>query len=72
MVFLKPRDEGWAELTLRYMVDYKARRRTKTELYRAIYAAIDASDGRVHLAASQLEVVGAPELSVRIAERDGG
>jgi small-conductance mechanosensitive channel len=72
MVFLHARDEGWAELTLRYVVDYKARRRTKTELYRAIYAAIDATDGQVRLAASQLEVVGAPELSVRIAEREGG
>ena len=71
MVFMMPREEGWVEFGLRYVVDYKKRRSTKTALYLALVSAIERTNGRVRLAASQLELVAAPNLSVRILESEG-
>lgn len=49
-------DENWATYTLRYTVDFKKRRTTKDRLYSKILSQIAASEGKVVIAGSSMEV----------------
>lgn len=49
-------DENWITFTLRYIVDFKKRRRTKDEISRKLLEAIRAEGSKVQLGASTLEV----------------
>lgn len=71
MVTIKATD-NWVEFTLRYVVDYKRRRRTKDELFVAILRRLDAAADRVQLASATYEIVGASELNVNLRRADGG
>ena len=51
MVSLIAKD-NWVEFTLRYVVNYKKRRLTKTELYTKILKEVDATNGEVKFASS--------------------
>ena len=62
--------DNWMEFTLRYVVGYRARRRTKDRLFARIIEEIDASAGRVAIASAGVEVVGVPPLELTI--RRGG
>jgi small-conductance mechanosensitive channel len=55
-----------AEYTLRYVVGYKKRRFTKTELFTKILTAIEASNGEVQMAYSSLHLVQVPDLNINI------
>ncbi len=61
-------NENWIELTLRYVVDYKSRRSTKDRLYTRILEAIDATRGRVGIAAATLNIEKLPPLNVRMSD----
>ncbi len=61
--------DNWIELTLRYAVDVKRRRTTQDELFMAILDAVEATEGRVQLASATFEIVAAPSLEVRLADR---
>ncbi len=61
-------NENWIELTLRYVVDYQRRRGTKDKLFTRILQEVDATDGRVGIAAATLNIEKVPSLDVRIAE----
>ncbi|MCB0802458.1 MAG: mechanosensitive ion channel [Flavobacteriales bacterium] len=50
-------DENWITFTLRYVVDYKARRITKDLIFRSILKMIKESNGRIDVAASSSEVL---------------
>lgn len=50
-------NDNWIEFSLRYVVDYKKRRSTKTELYLRILDEISKTNGRIKLSSSTLEVV---------------
>ena len=58
--------DSWAEYTLRYVVGYKKRRFTKTELFTKILTAIEASNGQVKMAYSTISLVEAPDLNINI------
>lgn len=49
-------DENWVTFTVRYVVDFKARRTTKDKLFTGILEQIDQSEGKVVLASSSLDV----------------
>ncbi|MGJ8743565.1 mechanosensitive ion channel family protein [Polaribacter sp.] len=49
-------DENWITFTLRYVVDYKSRRGTKSVLYDKILSAINASEGRIEVASAAIEI----------------
>lgn len=49
-------DENWITYTLRYIVDYKKRRSTKNLIFTAILDALPATEGKVVIACSTLEV----------------
>ncbi len=59
-------NDNWAEYTLRYVVDYKKRRFTKTELFTKILTRIEATKGDVKMASATFELVQAPDLNINI------
>ena len=67
MVFLIAND-NWVEYTLRYIVNYKKRRITKTELFTQILKEIEATDGQIKFASATFHLVEAPEFKVKITE----
>ena len=65
MVFVIAND-NWVEFTLRYVVSYKKRRVTKTELFSKILKEIEATNGEIKFASATFQLVEAPELKVNI------
>ncbi|MEZ5288227.1 MAG: mechanosensitive ion channel [Vicinamibacterales bacterium] len=61
-------NENWVELTLRYAVGYKARRSTKDRLFTRILEEVDATDGRVGIAAAALNIEKLAPLDVRLPD----
>ncbi len=62
-------NDNWVELTLRYVVDHRARRVTKDLLFRSIVRDIEASEGRVGLASMTVHLVETPTFKVSLEER---
>jgi len=62
-------NDNWVEFTLRYIVNYKRRRLTKTELFTRILKVIEASKGEIKLASATFHLVEAPEFKVNIKNR---
>ncbi|MBK0378423.1 mechanosensitive ion channel family protein [Mucilaginibacter segetis] len=58
--------DSCVDFTLRYVVNYKKRRFTKTALFTQILKAVDNSDGKVRFASATFELVSAPELQVNL------
>ncbi|MEZ4898615.1 MAG: mechanosensitive ion channel [Saprospiraceae bacterium] len=56
--------DNWIQFTLRYVVDYKRRKGTKTNLFLAIHRHVHATNGRVQLGSATYEIVGMPDLSI--------
>jgi small-conductance mechanosensitive channel len=61
--------DNWIEFTLRYVVDYKKRRFTKSALFIKINEAINATGGKVSLASATFELVGLPEVQLEIKKQ---
>ncbi len=53
-------DSNWIEFTLRYVVDYKARRSTKDKLFSSILAGFEDSKGRVQIASASYQITELP------------
>jgi small-conductance mechanosensitive channel len=53
-------DENWITFTLRYVVDYKSRRGTKSILFDKILSAINDSKGRIEVASAAIEITAFP------------
>jgi small-conductance mechanosensitive channel len=58
-------NDNWVEYTLRYVVNYKKRRTTKTELFSNILKAIEATNGEVKFASTTIQLVEPPEIKVK-------
>lgn len=59
-------NDNWVEFTLRYVVDYKKRGTTKHLLFSEIYNAVQNSGGKVSFASATFDIVGMPELKVKL------
>lgn len=59
-------NDNWAEYTLRYVVGYKRRRVTKTELFTKILTEIEATNGAVKMASATFQLVQAPDFTVNV------
>lgn len=59
-------NDNWAEYTLRYVVDYKRRRATKTILFSKILTKIEATNSEVKMASATFQLVQAPDFNVNI------
>lgn len=62
-------NDNWVEFTLRYVVSYKKRRVTKTELFSKILTAIEATNGEIKFASATLDIVGVPEIKVSMKQQ---
>ena len=61
-------NDNWIEYTVRYVVDYKARRTIKDQLFTRILTEIDATGGRVGMASATFHLVEAPTLQVQLKQ----
>ncbi|MCW5520563.1 mechanosensitive ion channel [Aureitalea sp. L0-47] len=61
--------DNWIEFTLRYVVDYKKRRLTKSALFKQINEGLQATEGKVSLASATFELVGLPEVQLDIKKQ---
>jgi small-conductance mechanosensitive channel len=59
-------NDNWAEYTLRYVVGYKRRRFTKSELFTKILTEIEKTNGAVKMASATLHLVEAPDFNINI------
>ncbi len=59
-------NDNWVEFTLRYVVSYKKRRATKTELFTKILKQIEATNGEIKFASATFQLVEAPEIKVSL------
>ena len=53
-------NENWLEFTLRYIVDYKARRATKDRIFTRILEELEKTQGRVTIASTSMDISLAP------------
>ena len=58
--------DNWIELNLRYITDYKLRRATKHRLFQHIEKSISASNGKVTLASTTLQLLKIPVVDVHL------
>ena len=58
-------DANWIEFTLRYVVDYRSRRSTKSKLFSAILDAFAATEGKVRIAAPKVQLIDTPALQMQ-------
>lgn len=59
-------NDNWIEITLRYVVDYRARRTTKDRVFTRLLDEVDATRGRVALASATFHLVEAPPIRVQL------
>lgn len=59
-------NDNWVEYTLRYVVNYRKRRATKTEIFTRILKAVEASEGKIKFASATFQLVEAPEFKVSL------
>ncbi len=59
--------DNWVEYTLRYIVNYKKRRITKTALYTQILQRVDETKGQIKFASATFQLVDSPDFKVNIA-----
>lgn len=60
--------DNWIALNLRYITDYKLRRNTKHELFEKIVQALMATDDKVKLASTTLQLLKIPELDIHLKQ----
>jgi small-conductance mechanosensitive channel len=59
-------NDNWVEFTIRYVVNYKRRRATKTELFTRILSEVDKTNGEIKFASATFHLVQAPDFKVKI------
>ncbi len=62
-------NDNWVEFTLRYVVNYRKRRATKTELFTKLLHAIEATRGEIKFASATFQLVESPDFTVSIKNR---
>ena len=59
-------NDNWVEFTLRYVVDYKKRRATKTALFKKILKEVEGTNGEIKFASATFQLVEGSELKVKL------
>ncbi|HPG33605.1 MAG: mechanosensitive ion channel family protein [Lentimicrobiaceae bacterium] len=59
-------NDNWVEFTLRYIVNFRRRRTTKSELFTKILTDIEATEGEIKFASATFHLVEAPEFKVKV------
>ncbi len=59
-------NDNWVEFTLRYVVNYKKRRITKTELFTKILNEVEKLNGEIKFASATFQIVETPEIKINL------
>jgi hypothetical protein len=59
-------NDNWVEFTLRYVVSYKKRRATKSELFSRLLKEIEAPNSEIQFASATFQLVEVPEIKVKM------
>jgi hypothetical protein len=59
-------NDNWIELTIQYVVDYKARRTTKDKLFTRILEEFDKNSEKIGLASATFQIVETPTINVSL------
>ena len=59
-------NDNWVEFTIRYVVDYKARRTTKDKLFSRILEEVDKNKDKIGLASATFHLVETPTINVKL------
>ncbi len=60
-------NDNWVEFTIRYVVDYKKRRITKTELFSQIIKDIEQTNGEIKFASATFQLVETPNIHIKMS-----
>lgn len=63
-------NDNWVEYTLRYVVDYKKRRSTKTAIFTKLLKDIEATNGEIKFASATFHLVEAPTFNVNLKNKE--
>lgn len=63
-------NDNWVEYTLRFVVDYRKRRSTKTDLFMAILKAVEETQGKVGFASATIQLVDTPDFNLHLSKED--
>lgn len=61
-------NDNWVEFTLRYVVDFKKRRVTKTDLFTKILKEIEKTNGEIKFASATFQLVEPPDFNVNVSD----
>ena len=61
-------DQNWINFTLRYVTDFKSRRKTKDLLFEQILTAINQNSNKMEIPGSTIEVTGNEEFFTSISK----
>lgn len=61
-------NDNWVEYTVRYVVNYKKRRLTKTELFTKILTEVEKTNGEIKFASATFQLVEPPDFRVSLKE----
>ena len=59
-------NDNWVQFTLRYVVPFKRRRATKTDLFMAILKRVENTNGAVKFASATFQLVDSPDFKVNL------
>ncbi|MFC2100926.1 mechanosensitive ion channel family protein [Bacteroidota bacterium] len=59
-------NDNWIEYTIRYVVNYKKRRITKTALFTKILNEVEKTNGEIKFASATFHLVEAPEIKIKL------
>ena len=62
-------NDNWVEFTLRYVVNFRKRRITKSELFTQILTEVEKTNGDIKFASATFHLVEAPELKVNLSKK---
>lgn len=63
-------NDNWVEFTLRYVVPFKRRRATKTDLFMSILKRLENTNGAVKFASATFQLVDSPDFKVNLKKED--
>ena len=61
-------NDNWVEFTLRYVVDFKKRRVTKTDLFTKILKEVEKTNGEIKFASATFQLVEPPDFNVNVSD----
>ncbi len=62
-------NDNWVEFTLRYVVDFKKRRVTKTDLFTKILKEVEKTNGEIKFASATFQLVEPPDFNVNVSDK---